>query len=87
MFMEAIHSFLAAFDIFGMFFQYLLNSFTRFGAIFERSFSFVTIPIGRLINSHPSFYYSLLMAGALFGLYYLAGAIIESRARARQIRK
>ena len=71
--MEAIHSFLAAFDIFGIIFQYLLNSFSRFAEIFERSFSFVTIPIGRLINSHPSFYYSLILAGALFGLYYLAG--------------
>ena len=85
--MEAIHSFLAAFDIFGMIFQYLLNSFTRFGAIFEHSFSFVTIPIGRLISSHPSFYYSLIMAGALFGLYYLANSIFESRARARRIKK
>ena len=85
--MEAIHSFLAAFDIFGIIFQYLLNSFSRFAESFERSFSFVTIPIGRLINSHPSFYYSLILAGALFGLYYLAGSLIESRMRARKIRK
>ncbi|MCX6286756.1 MAG: hypothetical protein NTY96_06555 [Bacteroidetes bacterium] len=85
--MEALHSFLAAFDIFGMIFQYILNSFTRFGEIFERSFSFVTIPIGRLISSHPSFYYSLMMAGALFGLYYLVSAIFESRARSQKIRK
>ena len=85
--MEALHSFLAAFDIFGMIFQYILTSFTRFGEIFERSFSFVTIPIGRLISSHPSFYYSLMMAGALFGFYYLISAIFESRARTRKIRK
>ncbi|MCX6282263.1 MAG: hypothetical protein NTU51_09910 [Bacteroidetes bacterium] len=84
--MEALHSFLAAFDIFGMIFQYILNSFTRFGEIFERSFSFVTIPIGRLISSHPSFYYSLMMAGALFGLYYLVSAVVESRANARKVR-
>ena len=85
--MEAIHSFLAAFDIFGMIFQYCLNSFTRFGEIFEHSFSFVTIPIGRLISSHPSFYYSLMMAGALFGLYYLVSSIVESRMRTRKISK
>ncbi len=85
--MEAIHSFLAAFDIFGMIFQYFLNSFTRFGEIFEHSFSFVTIPIGRLISSHPSFYYSLMMAGALFGLYYLVSSILESRMRTRKISK
>ncbi len=85
--MEAIHSFLAAFDIFGMIFQYFLNSFTRFGEIFEHSFSFVTIPIGRLISSHPSFYYSLMMAGALFGLYYLVSSIVESRMRTRKISK
>ncbi|MCX6241959.1 MAG: hypothetical protein NTX43_09165 [Bacteroidetes bacterium] len=85
--MEAIHSFLAAFDIFGMIFQYFLNSFTRFGEIFEHSFSFVTIPIGRLISSHPSFYYSLMMAGALFGLYYLVSSIVESRMRTRKINK
>jgi len=85
--MEAIHSFLAAFDIFGMIFQYILNSFTRFGEIFERSFTFVTIPIGKLISSHPSFYYSLMMAGAIFGLYYVASKVFESRARARKVRK
>ena len=85
--MEAIHSFLAAFDIFGLIFQYFLNSFTRFGVIFERSFSFITIPIGRLISSHPSFYYSLIMAGALFGLYYLVSSIFESRAGTRKVRK
>lgn len=85
--MEAIHSFLAAFDIFGIIFQYLLNSFSRFAEIFEHSFSFVTIPIGRMINSHPSFYYSLILAGALFGLYYLGSRIIESRVRAKRVRK
>jgi hypothetical protein len=85
--MEAIHSFFAAFDVFGIIFQYFLDSFTRFAAIFERSFSFVTMPIGKLINSHPSFYYSLIMAGTLFGLYYLATAVLDSRARARKIRK
>ena len=85
--MEALHSFLAAFDIFGMIFQYILNSFTRFGVIFEHSFSFITVPIGKLINSHPSFYNSLMMAGAIFGLYYIASTIFESRARARKIRK
>ena len=85
--MEAVHSFFAAFDIFGMIFQFILNSFTRFGAIFERSFSFVTIPIGKIISSHPAFYYSLMMAGALFGLYYLVSSVLESRARTRKIRK
>ena len=85
--MEALHSFLAAFDIFGMIFQYLLNSFTRFGEIFGHSFSFITIPIGKLVSSHPSFYYSIIMAGTLFGLYYLVSSIFESRARTRKIRK
>ena len=85
--MEALHSILAAFDIFGMIFQYILNSFTRFGAIFEHSFSFITMPIGKLISSHPSFYYSLMMAGAIFGAYYIISSIFESRARARKIRK
>ncbi len=85
--MEAIHSFFAAFDIFGIIFQYFLDSFTRFAAIFERSFSFITIPIGRLISSHPSFYYSLIMAGTLFGLYFVATTVLESRARARKIKK
>ncbi|MEI6886085.1 MAG: hypothetical protein WCO02_16455 [Bacteroidota bacterium] len=85
--MEALHSFLAAFDIFGMIFQYILNSFTRFGVIFEHSFSFITVPIGKIVSSHPSFYNSILMAGAIFGLYYVAGAIVESRARARKIKK
>ncbi|MCX6285179.1 MAG: hypothetical protein NTW31_13205 [Bacteroidetes bacterium] len=85
--MEALHSFLAAFDIFGIIFQYILNSFTRFGEIFERSFSFITIPIGRLISSHPSFYYSLMMAGTIFGAYYILSSVVESRARTRKIRK
>lgn len=85
--MEAIHSFLAAFDIFGMIFQYILHSFTRFAQIFEHSFSFITMPIGKLISSHPSFYNSILMAGVIFGLYYIASTIFESRARTRKIRK
>ncbi len=85
--MQALHSFLAAFDIFGMIFQYFLNSFTRFGEIFERSFSFITIPIGRLINSHPSFYYSLMMAAAIFGAYYILSSFLESKARARRVKK
>ena len=85
--MEAIHSIFAAFDIFGMIFQFILNSFTRFGAIFERSFSFITIPIEKLISSHPAFYYSLMMSAALFGLYYLVSSFVESRARTRRIRK
>lgn len=85
--MEALHSILAAFDIFGMIFQYILTSFTRFGAIFEHSFSFITAPIGRLVSSHPSFYYSLMMAGAIFGAYYVINSIFESRTRARKIRK
>jgi len=85
--MEAIHSIFAAFDIFGMIFQFILNSFTRFGAIFERSFSFITIPIEKLISSHPAFYYSLMMSAALFGLYYLVSSVVESRARTRRIRK
>ncbi len=85
--MEALHSFFAAFDIFGMIFQFSINSFTRFGAIFEHSFSFITIPIGKLISSHPAFYDSLMMAAALFGVYYLVSSILESRAHARKIRK
>jgi len=85
--MEALHSLYAAFDIFGMIFQYLLNSFTKFGQIFEHSFSFVTAPIGRMISSNPPFYYSIIMAGALFGLYYLISSIAESRMRSKKIRK
>jgi len=85
--MEAIHSFLAAFDIFGMIFQFIMTSFTRFGEIFGRSFSFVTIPIGKLISSHPAFYYSLMMSAGLFGLYYMLSTVMESRARSRKVRK
>jgi hypothetical protein len=85
--MEAIHSFLATFDVFGMIFQYILSSFTHFGELFGRSFTFIATPIEKMINSNPPFYYSILMAGALFGLYYIVSSLIESRARARRIRK
>ena len=85
--MEALHSFLATFDIFGMIFQYFLNSFSRFGEIFERTFTFITVPLGRVINTHPSFYNSLIMAGILFGFYYLVSSVAASRARAKKVRK
>lgn len=85
--MEALHSFLAAFDVFGMIFQYFLNSFTRFGAIFERSFTFITAPAEKLISTNPPFYMSIMMAGAIFGLYYVISSIFESRARTRNIKK
>ncbi|MEI6890180.1 MAG: hypothetical protein ACOYM0_10435 [Bacteroidales bacterium] len=85
--MEALHSLVAAFDVFGMIFQYFLNSFTRFGEIFQHSFSLITNPVGRLIGSNPSFYYSIMMAGALFGLYYLLSSFVESKMRSKKIRK
>ena len=85
--MEALHSFLAAFDIFGMIFQYFLHSFTRFAEIFERSVNFITIPINRIISSHPSFYNSLIMAGVIFGLYYLVSSVLESRTQSKRLRK
>jgi hypothetical protein len=85
--MEAIHSFLAAFDIFGIIARYFLNSFSGFVEIFERSFSFIAVPVGRIINSHPSFYYSLMMAGVLFGAYHLINTLVSSRLRAGRVKK